>query len=336
MDNSTLNSSVTDQNYTSEGNAELTFLHFTVAAAIAIVLCLIGIVGNSIVFWYLCFKIKRNKYTIYIINLSVADFIYLLFTIIVLMIHINTLSSPHPDFEGKDSLLKFLEILSKSAQYSGMFILTAISLERCLSVLYPFWYQCNRPQNLSIIICAVLWLIGCSESLIDNLVCSEEAFMAQTRECTPVQIIIFGISIVICLPIMVISSFTLLIKIKRTFREQYPHKLYIIIIVAVFVFVISVIPINCLWFLMYFKFLQSSMGTLGLYFASVYCLALNGTIDPYIYFIVGKKWKQKTSHSIQDVLERAFKTEDDENDSKSNGTSNTSNTSSQTNLASTF
>ncbi|XP_069585026.1 proto-oncogene Mas-like [Ranitomeya imitator] len=334
MDNSTLTLDVTDENDTGSGYPENAQVHFTIAAGFAISLCLIGLVGNIIVFWYLCFKIKRNKYTIYIINLSVADFIFLIFSIIVLIMFIYTLSSADPYFKGKESLYMFLEIFSDSAQYSGMFILTAISLERCLSVLFPFWYQCHRPENLSAIISGSVWLLGCAVGLIDNLVCTPEGFLSQSTECTVVQIMTFGLSVIICLPIMVISSFILLFKIKRTVRQQYPQKLYIIIIAAVFIFIISVIPINFVWFLMYFQLLKSDIETVGLFFASVFCTVLNSTIDPYIYFIVGKKWKQNSSHSLHEALQRAFRTEEDENeDSNSNKTSKDSN---QTNLASSF
>lgn len=333
MNNTTENA--TNQNITTaEEDVDLAYLHFTIAAVICIILCLIGLIGNIIVFWYLCFKIKRNKYTIYIINLSVADFIFLIFSALILMVYINTLLNPQPDFSGKDSFYIFLEIFYDSAQYSGMFLLTAISLERCLSVLFPFWYQCNRPQNLSTIICASVWLIGCSEGLIENLVCTQEAFYMQTAECTAVQIMTFGISIVICFPIMIISSLTLLIKVRRTFSEQYPMKLYIIIIIAVVIFVFSVLPFNFAWFLMYFRLLPSNVHEVALHFASIYSTVLNCTLDPYIYFLIGKKWKQKTSKSIQDALERAFRTENDENnDSKSNQTCNTS---SQIHLPSAF
>ncbi|KAM4029630.1 mas-related G-protein coupled receptor member D-like [Anomaloglossus baeobatrachus] len=334
MENSTLTLPVTDENNTDSDYPVNAKMHFTIAAGFAIVLCLIGLAGNIIVFWYLSFKIKKNKYTTYIINLSAADFIFLLFSIIVLIMYIYTLSNSDPYFKGKESLYTFLEIFSDSTQYSGMFILTAISLERCLSVLFPIWYQCHRPENLSTIVCVLVWLLGCAEGLIDNLVCTPEAFFSQTTECTAVQIMTFGLSVVICLPIMVVSSFTLLIKIKRTVRQQYPQKLYIIIIAAVFIFIISVIPINFVWFLMYFQLLKSDLEIVGFYFASVFCLVLNCTIDPYIYFIVGKKWKQKTNHSIQDALQRAFRIEDDENDdSHSNKTSKASN---QTNLANSF
>ncbi|XP_040289016.1 proto-oncogene Mas-like isoform X2 [Bufo bufo] len=329
MNNSTITPNVTEADGSYQANTQLSF---TAATGIAIVFSVIGLIGNFIVFWYLCFKIKKNKYTIYIINLSVADFIFLLFNIVALILFIHTLTSTNPQTEWKEPFLVFLEIFSKSGQYSGMYILTALSLERCLSVLFPIWYHCQRPNNLSIIICVSVWILGCTESLIDNLGCPARAFYQPNIGCTAVQIIVFGLAIVICLPIMVISSFILLFKIKRTFDDQYPQKFYIIIIVAVCVFIISVIPINFVWFFMYFKVLKSDFETVGFFFGSMYCLVLHCTIDPYIYFIIGNKWKKKSSHSIKDALERAFRTEDDENDdSNSNKTSNISN---QSNLAS--
>ncbi|XP_069816308.1 mas-related G-protein coupled receptor member H-like [Dendropsophus ebraccatus] len=319
---------------TAEKSDDYTYLHFTIAAVICLGFCLIGLVGNITIFWYLCFKIKRNKYIIYIINLSAADVVFLIFSALMLLIDINTLMNPKPDFQGKESFLIFLEIFYDSAQYSGMFILTAISLERCLSVLFPLWYQYHRPQNMSAFICAAVWLIGCSESLIENFVCTKEGFIMQSTECTAVQTMVFGLSIVICLPIMVISSLTLLIKVRRTFKKRYPTKFYIIIIIAVVIFISSVIPINFTWFLIYFKLLPSDTHMVALNFASMYSTVLNCTIDPFIYFVIGKKWKQKSSQSIQNALERAFRIENDENrDSKS---THTSNTSSQTYLPSTL
>ncbi|XP_075070494.1 mas-related G-protein coupled receptor member H-like [Mixophyes fleayi] len=326
----------TNQNDTVQQNnggySQYASIHFTVAAAVALGLCLIGLVGNIIVFWYLCFKIQRNKYTIYIINLAVADSNFILFSAILMMSNINTLVNTHSQFQGEKSLYLFIEIFYDSMQYSGMFILTAISMERCISVLFPLWYQCHRPQNLSTIMCALLWGIGCLESLIENFACSSNAFMSQTSECTAIQIMTFVLSIGICLPIMVISSSTLIIKIQRTFRQQYPPKLYIIIIIEVLFFISSVTPFNFLWFLMYFKLLPSHIQTVSLFFASVFSTVLNCTINPYIYFFVGNNWKKSSSHSIHDALQRAFEVEDKEsNDSKSNKTINTSSQSSLAN-----
>ncbi|KAM4029380.1 mas-related G-protein coupled receptor member D-like isoform 1-T3 [Anomaloglossus baeobatrachus] len=323
MNNTT--SSTINQNSTAERRAGYLNVQLTIALAICIVLCIIGLIGNITVFWYLCFKIKKNNYTIYIINLTVADSLFLIFSALILMMYINTLMNPKPNFQGRDSFYIFLEIFNDIAQYSGMFILTAVSLERCLSVLFPIWYQCHRPKNLSIIVCASVWLLGCAESLTENLVCPDKAFFKPTSECTAVQIMTFGLSIVICLPIMVISSTILLIKVRRTFNQRYPTKFYTIIIVAVIIFIFSVIPFNFGWFAIYFRLVPSNMHMIAFHFASFYGTVLNCTLDPYIYFIIGKKWKQKKNHSIQDALERAFRIENDDNtDPKSSQTANTS------------
>ncbi|KAM9308287.1 mas-related G-protein coupled receptor member H-like [Gastrophryne carolinensis] len=298
-------------------------IHFAIAAVVALILCLIGLVGNIIVFWYLGFKIERNKYTVYIINLSVADGLFIIFSSLLLMVFTNTFIGRYPNFNGKDSFFLFIEIFYDTMQYSGMYILTAISMERCISVLFPLWYQSHRPKNLSTIICSSLWAFSFLESILGNFLCTPEAFATPTAECTAIQIIIFVLSIGICLPIMVTSSLTLLIKIKRTFRHQYTPKLYIIIIIAVLVFILSVVPFNILWFLMYFGMLPSDIEMTALFFASEYCLLLNCTVDPYIYFIVGKKWKEKHHHSIQNVLQRAFTEEDENDDLKSNKSNET-------------
>lgn len=309
----------------SSSYSEYSYINFTIVAVVALCLCIIGLVGNVIVFWYLCFKIQRNKYTVYIMSLSVADALFIVFTSLILMIQINTMVGTDPEFIGKESLYLFIEIFYNTMQYSGMYILTAVSMERCSSVLFPFWYQSHRPRNLSTIMCTALWILGSLESLLENLVCTADAFLEQTSQCSAVQIIVFILAIGICLPIMVISSFTLLIKVKRSLKQRYTPKLYIIILIAVLVFILSVLPFNFLSFLIYFKLTPTDLVTVSFFYVTIYCTVLNCTINPYIYFIVGRKWKQKTPHSIQEALQRAFREEDDENDdSNSNKTINTS------------
>ncbi|XP_040209593.1 mas-related G-protein coupled receptor member D-like [Rana temporaria] len=313
------------QDEPSSSYSEYSYIHFTIVAVVALCLCIVGLVGNVIVFWYLCFKIQRNKYEVYIMNLSVADALFIVFTTLLLMIHINTIIGTDPDFIGKESLYIFIEIFYDIMQYSGMYILTAVSMERCSSVLFPFWYQRHRPRNLSTIMCIALWILGSLESLLENLVCTADAYLEQTSQCSAVQIIVFILAIGICLPIMIISSFTFLIKVKRSLKQQYTHNLHIIILIAVLVFILSVLPFTFLSFLIYFKLTPTDLVTVSFFYVTIYCTVLNCTINPYIYCIVGRNWKQKTPHSIQEALQRAFREEDDENDdSNSNKTINTS------------
>ncbi|XP_053571806.1 mas-related G-protein coupled receptor member D-like [Bombina bombina] len=285
-------------------------IHFAIAASCAVALCLFGMLGNIIVFWYLCFRIPKNKYTVYIINLTAADFLFLTFTVFIMGIQLNKLIGGNDDFTGKEQLYIFAEIFYDFAQYSGMFFLTAISVERCLAVLFPIWYQCNRRKNQSSIVCICLWILGCSESLIENLACSPKDFMAQTNTCTGIEIMTFVISIGICLPLMVTSSLILLLRIQRTLRQQYPPRLYVIIITTVFVFILSVTPFSFMWFLMYFNLLPFDVHIVSLFYASVFCTVLNSTLNPYIYFIVGRHRKTTPKVSIHEILQRAFHEEE--------------------------
>ncbi|XP_053324120.1 mas-related G-protein coupled receptor member D-like [Spea bombifrons] len=326
--NSTNVTDINTTEYHDSGFSNDAYIHFTIAAAVAIALCLFGMVGNVIVFWYLSLKIKRNKYTVYIINLAAADLIFLIFTAVIMMVNINTMVGKNPEFTGKQKLLTALEIVYDSALYSGMFFLTAISMERCFSAVFPMWYQCYRPKNLSLIACFLLWIIAWLEALLENLVCPSEDFDAQTTSCTGVELMIFITGIGLCLPLMVLSSITLMIMVKRTFQLNCTPRLYIIIIIAVIIFVLSVIPFQFVWFMLYFQLLPLDVQYVSIYFASVFGTVLNSIINPYIYFIVGRQWKEKSLHSIQDALKRAFK-----DDKKENPSSNKAKTSScQTNL----
>ncbi|XP_069816309.1 mas-related G-protein coupled receptor member H-like [Dendropsophus ebraccatus] len=289
--NATLTTDLEDEG--SYGHSQDTFIHFTTAVAVAILLCLIGLVGNIIVLWNLCLKMKKSTFTAYSINLAVAYFIVLLISVCILILYINTMNNPNPNFEGKDSLFLFLEIVHDSALYSGMFILTAISLERCISVMFPVWHSCHRPKRLSVIMCVTLWSIGCIESLFENLVCTPDTFVTPTSQCTAIQLITFALAIIVCLPIMVTSSIILLIHIKKKFHQQVSTELYAFIIIAVIVFILSVIPFNFLWLLIYFHLIPTDFQTIAFFFASIYAIVINCTIIPYLYIIAEIKWKTK-------------------------------------------
>ncbi|XP_075684572.1 mas-related G-protein coupled receptor member X2-like [Rhinoderma darwinii] len=276
------------------GYAEFAYIHFTIAAAIAILLCLIGLVGNIILLWNLFFNIQKNKYTTYSINLAVAYFIFLLFSVCILVLYINTLNSTYPDFQGKDSLYLFIEIFYDSALYSGMFLLTAISVERCISVTFPVWHKCHRPKTLSVVMCVILWTIGGIESLSENLVCTPEAFVTQTSGCTAIQLITFALAIIICLPTMVTSCLILLVHIKRNFHHQASTALYAFIISAVIVFILSIVPFNFVWLLMYFNLISTDIESIALFFVSIYGTVLNCTIIPYLYIFAEIKWQAKS------------------------------------------
>ncbi|KAM3925079.1 mas-related G-protein coupled receptor member H-like [Leptodactylus fuscus] len=295
---------------------------YSVVACFAIILCLLGLIGNAIVAWILTFNIKRTKYTVYILNLAIADFLYLLFTAVVMVLMVDQMLNRN----SITSMTMFaLEVMYDFGYNAGMFFLTAISIERCLSVLFPIWYKCYRPKHLSSFTCGFIWMLGALISLLDNFICPPDAFMAATKECTGMQVFSTVLTFVFIIPLMLLSSFILLYIIKTTSKKSRPPKIYIAIIITVLVFLISVAPIRLLWSLLYFKAFTNTMSAVAFFFGTTYCTAFNSSANPFIYFFVGRHRKKRFGGSINEALSRVFKEDETEQTSDGTMTSSTTN-----------
>ncbi|KAG8133972.1 hypothetical protein E2320_011736 [Naja naja] len=108
------------------------------------ILCCVGVTLNGIVIWLLGFQIKRNPFTVLILNLAIADFGFLIsMAIFCIEIFIHFIPPGIP-FQVLFSLFNFTYI-------NGLFLLTAISIDRCVVVLFPIWHRCSRPKYLSLL-----------------------------------------------------------------------------------------------------------------------------------------------------------------------------------------
>ncbi|XP_068090715.1 proto-oncogene Mas-like [Hyperolius riggenbachi] len=287
-------------------------IHFTIASCCIFMVCVFGMLGNGLAFWFLFFRIPRNKFTVYIINLIIADFAYLFFNAILMILQIDQLIGLHPNAPGMIHVIISLEVLYDGAYQAGMFFLLAISIERCLSVFFPIWYRCCRPKHQSSIVCTGLWCSALLESCLENLVCTAQAFAAGSVQCTGVQAMTFVLAIGISLPVMVFSSTILLIKVHKTSIKCHPPKLYVIIIISVFVFLVACVPIKFMWLLMYLKCLPNNFQSVHFFFASILCTVFSSSINPYIYFMIGRQKKHTMKSSIHSALHHVFHVEEDE------------------------
>ncbi|NXN33374.1 MAS protein, partial [Nycticryphes semicollaris] len=99
-----------------------------------IVICLCGLVGNMMVVWFLGFHMKKNPFTVYVLNLAIADFSLLLVILAIRTLFIiSTLYYIDlPEYEFSYFFLMYLFLFWYLA---SMYLLTAMSIERCASVL---------------------------------------------------------------------------------------------------------------------------------------------------------------------------------------------------------
>ncbi|NXN10306.1 MAS protein, partial [Indicator maculatus] len=95
---------------------------------------LCGLVGNGVVLWFLGFRMKQNPFTVYVLNLAIADFSLLLVLLLNLSLHFISpeYCIPYYVFFLINSILFVLFLF---CYFAGMYLLTAMSMEQCLAAL---------------------------------------------------------------------------------------------------------------------------------------------------------------------------------------------------------
>ncbi|XP_027563339.1 mas-related G-protein coupled receptor member H-like [Neopelma chrysocephalum] len=178
----------------------------------------------------------------------------------------------------------------------GLYLLTAISIERCASILCPLWYRCHRPQHLSGVVCALLWVLSVAVIATVTSLC----LLHKHELCQKSLISMFVLSFVIFAPPMVISNVILVIKVLCGSKRRQPKRLYIVIFLNVTFFLLFVVPFSSFLFLQ-----QLSYPVMSSQIAFLLA-CINSSINPFIYFLVVSCRRRCSLMSLQVAFRRVF------------------------------
>ncbi|XP_012874992.1 PREDICTED: mas-related G-protein coupled receptor member A-like [Dipodomys ordii] len=259
----------------------------------------IGLAGNAAVIWLLGFRMHRNAISVYILNLAVADFLYLCFDVIADVQKFTT------NFLYSNSYLYFVfqfELMSSYA--AGLSFLSLISLERCLSVLCPIWYRCHRPSHASSYMCVLLWALCLTFIFLQSYYCEIEKNLYHQNWCLSFRLSIAGY-LLFLLVILSGSNLALMVRMFCGSQRRSLTRLYMTVLLTVLVFIICGLPCGILFFLIYrltinFHYLPCYLHELLFFLSSV-----NSCGNPIIYFFVGT-FRQRQWQTLKQVLQRAL------------------------------
>ncbi|KAM6094556.1 C3a anaphylatoxin chemotactic receptor [Chlamydotis macqueenii] len=126
-----------------------------VSIALFIIIFIIGIPGNGLVIWVAGLKMKRSVNIVWFLNLAVADFMCCLF-LPFFIVHLALYEHwPYGWF-----LCKVIPSVIIFTMFASVFLLVAISIDRCLLVMKPVWCQNHRTVKFVSLICSGIWILA--------------------------------------------------------------------------------------------------------------------------------------------------------------------------------
>uniref|UniRef100_A0A5F8H8E5 G-protein coupled receptors family 1 profile domain-containing protein n=1 Tax=Monodelphis domestica TaxID=13616 RepID=A0A5F8H8E5_MONDO len=259
---------------------------------LSLVIALVGLVGNSIVLWLLGFRTRRSPFSVYILNLAVADSLFLgsYFGLRMWRIvgNLNSL------------FLKLLWLCLLGLPYSvGLSLLAAISTELCLSVLFPICYTCHRPKCMSAAVCAILWALpGLYWGAFVALYFLKNDHFYDLYFLLP--LVQYGWFLLLTC-VLCVSCLTLVLRVQCSSQRRCPPRLYLLVLLTVLVFLLCGLPrgiLEALWIFTDFPIMPYRISRL--------LACVNSSANPFIYFFLGSQWCRRGREPLRVVLQRAL------------------------------
>ncbi|XP_074951145.1 mas-related G-protein coupled receptor member B4-like [Phalacrocorax aristotelis] len=248
-----------------------------------LLICFCGLLGNGAVFWFLGSHIRRNPVTIYVLNLAIADFTFLLAIAIALVIFYGPESLCHR--LGSQDVTTVLNITILFTFTASVYLLVAFSAMTSLSILPQARCPCQRSQHLPVLVCALLWALS--------------FLLTMTIYFHPAALTAFILSYLLSVLILIFSGLTLLARVLCC-SSQYPSKkLCVVVLLAVFFFPFFTADFGYWLLLRLFEFSVFVFG------ASLPFACVNSSIRPVIYILAGS-CANKFTFSLRVAFQGAF------------------------------
>ncbi|XP_049746044.1 LOW QUALITY PROTEIN: mas-related G-protein coupled receptor member X2 [Elephas maximus indicus] len=270
------------------------------------IIALGGLAGNMVVLWFLGFYMKKNAFSVYILNLAGADFLFLCCHIIdslkdlINFLHSSSIFIPY-----------FFNTVSTFAYIASLSIISTehISTEHCLSVLCPICYHCRHPSPMSVVMCALLWIVSLLLSILEGIYCGFLFRDFKDGWCQTFDFITTA-WLMFLFVILSGSSLALMSRILDSSQKMQLTRLYVTIALTVLAFFLYGLPYGISWLLLIWIHSYLNMFFCSLYIVGVVPSCVNSSANPIIYFFVGsfsqRGQQRRFPRTIKTVLQEAL------------------------------
>lgn len=290
-----------------------------ISVVIYIISFVLGLIGNGIVIWVTGFKSKKTVNSVWLLNLALADFVFVLF----LPFYIDyILRDFHWEFGV--AMCKINSFVLVMNMYASVLFLTVLSIDRYISLVHLNWSQRYRSVQRAWVVCGCIWVLAAALSspalvfrdtvrLLDKVVCFSN-FHTQDRHTAAMRhIVIVAIRTTVgfLLPFTAIcvTGILLTIRVKKSggsLRLSSFSKTVAAVILAFFVcwapfhtFSLMELSIHLSFYLHHILKAGFPLATsLGFF---------NSCINPLLYILLGKKVRRILKRACLDITKSSLR-----------------------------
>ncbi|XP_071969048.1 formyl peptide receptor 2-like [Engystomops pustulosus] len=277
------------------------------------IIFILGIIGNGLVIWIAGFRMKKTISSVWFLHLAIADFLCCASLPLRVAMWIHAYR-----YSWLAGILCTVNIILFCINMSAsVLLLTAMSVDRWVSVMWPFWAKVHRTQKRVRITAGIIWLLSLLWTGLVFYLCVSRVLSVNEwcllfdsqylhfKEITKI-IHLMRLFILFVIPFLIIvtSYVTIACKLKKSKRPQRSQRPYRIITAVILGFFIC-------WAPYYMWPIISMYDEETFYFYIVYVTVIilacfNSCINPIIYVFMGQYFRHSFLRSIPFRLEKAL------------------------------
>lgn len=290
-----------------------------ISVVIYIISFVLGLIGNGTVIWVTAFKSKKTVNSIWLLNLAMADFVFVLF----LPFYIDyILRDFHWDFGV--FMCKINSFVSVMNMYASVLFLTVLSIDRYVSLVHLNWSQRYRTTERAWYVCCCIWAVAAITSspalifrdtmrLHDKVVCfnnfhTQDGHTAAMRH---IMIVAIRTTVGFLFPFTAIcvTGILLTIKVNRSRGSVRLSSFSKTVSAVILAFFLCWAPFHT------FSLMELSMHS-SMYLHSIlkagFPLAnslgfFNSCINPLLYVLLGKKVRHILKRACLDITKSSLR-----------------------------
>ncbi|XP_017307556.1 chemerin-like receptor 1 [Ictalurus punctatus] len=272
-----------------------------------VIITVLGVVGNGVVIWIAGLKMKKTVNTTWYLSLAISDFIF------CATLPFNTFYIATSDWIFGLFMCRFTSFVMFLNMFSSIFLLVIISVDRCMTVMFPVWAQNQRTIRKASLIVLLAWVLSVSLSIPSTIFrdiqhhlgrtrCHNNYFSQDSHKSIAICRFIFGFLIPFLVIVVCYSVIIFKLRSNQMAKSTKPFKIMTALIGTFF---ICWLPYHTFVLVELNQSLPNDIIAFGLKIGTAVASA-NSFLNPVLYVFMGNDFRQKFKNSILSKIENAI------------------------------